>query len=94
MDHGSTPAAPAPASPAQQVRLQVCLLGLRSLACRVCLHGLLAGSPCMVRDRAAPHRSTRKSTPTVHADHADEGVSQGPSPRKSFSAHCARGPRR
>ena len=41
-------------------------------ACRVCGR-LLAGSACMVRDRAAPHRSTRKSTPKVHADHADEG---------------------
>ncbi len=31
-------------------------------------------TPGSVRDRVAPHRSTRKSTPTVRADHADEGV--------------------
>ena len=29
--------------------------------------------PGAVRDRVAPHRSTPKSMPTVHADHAGEG---------------------
>jgi hypothetical protein len=29
--------------------------------------------PGTVRDRVAPRRSTRKSTPTVHADHAVAG---------------------
>jgi hypothetical protein len=30
-------------------------------------------TPGAVRDRVAPHRSTPKSMPTVHADHAGEG---------------------